>query len=104
MKKYTLINKKDTQPQIPNATQPRETDWEFAQDEPTHCEYVKYVEGVPLVNMVMQDLVAQRISVRCCRDIMHYLGDHDPNTRHKLEAVLAVEGERAGESANRLKL
>ncbi len=53
--------------------------------------------------MLKEYLAAQRIELGCCRDIVQYLRDHDPDTRRMLEDVLSAEGECTGESANRLK-
>lgn len=103
MRKHTLTGKRDAQAGTPNS-QAMEVNWEFS-DELVHSDYAaKYVAGESLVHMVKEDLASQRIAVECCRDIIHYLGDQDPDTRHMLEGVLEVEGERAGESANHFKL
>lgn len=78
-----------------------ESGWVYVGDELASRD-AKYVEGESLVDMVKEDLAAQRIAVDCCRDIIQYMGGHDPVTRRKLEDVLVTEGERAGESAKRL--
>ncbi len=102
MRKRSLTGKRDTQAGTPNS-HVMEINWEFS-NEPAQCDYAKYVAGESLVHMVQEDLASQRIVVECCRDIIHYLGDQDPDTRHMLEGILEVEGERAGESANHFKL
>jgi bacterioferritin (cytochrome b1) len=63
--------------------------------------YEEYVEGELLVKMVIEDLMAGRISVAVCRDIIKYLRDQDATTRHGLERILEVNGQRVGDAANR---
>ncbi len=67
----------------------------------TACSHAEYVEGEPLVEMVRQDLLARRISIDACRDIIQYFRDQDAPTRHRLEGILALKGQRAGDAANR---
>jgi len=45
--------------------------------------------------------MARRISIAVCRDIIKYLRDEDAPTRHGLEGILALNGQRAGDAANR---
>jgi bacterioferritin (cytochrome b1) len=61
----------------------------------------EYVEGESLVKMVIEDLMAGRISVAVCRDIIKYLRDQDATTRDGLKGILEVNGQRAGDAANR---
>lgn len=61
----------------------------------------EYVEGESLVKMVNEDLIASRISIAVCRDIIKYLRDRDAPTRHGLEGILALNGQRAGDAARR---
>jgi len=63
--------------------------------------HAEYVEGESLVEMVQEDLMARRISIDGCRDIIHYLRDQDAPTCHRLEGILSVKGQRAGDAANR---
>ena len=79
----------------------RRSPYTHAQDkaERSHAEYV---EGESLVEMVKKDLMASRISVDGCRDIIHYLRDQDVPTRHGLEGILAIKGQRASDAANRV--
>jgi bacterioferritin len=64
--------------------------------------HTEYVEGESLVEMVSEDLMARRISVDGCRDIIHYLRDQDAQTSHRLERILAEKGQRASDAANRV--
>jgi len=52
--------------------------------------------------MVQEDLMARRISIDGCRDIIHYLRDQDAQTTHRLERILADKGQRASDAANRV--
>lgn len=101
MKKDTSTGQAAARDGAPKDTYLLESDWAFVGDELANRN-AKYIDGESLVNMVKEDLAARRIAVDCCRDIIQYLGDNDPDTRRKLEAVLAAEGERTGESAKRL--
>ncbi len=64
--------------------------------------HAEYVEGDSLAGMIKEDLVAERIAIDSYRDIIRYLGDHDPTTRRMLEGILAVEEEHADELADLL--
>jgi bacterioferritin len=55
----------------------------------------EYVEGRDLVDMIEEDLVAERIAIDTYRDVIAYLGDEDPTTRRMLETILASEEEHA---------
>jgi bacterioferritin len=54
-----------------------------------------YVEGVDLVDMIKEDLVAERIAIDSYREIIDYIDTKDPTTRRLLEKILAVEEEHA---------
>lgn len=62
----------------------------------------EYLEGASLVERVQKDLLARRLSIEGCRDIIHYLRDHDAPTRQRLERILAFKGQRAGDITNRV--
>ena len=55
----------------------------------------EYVEGDGLVDMIKEDLVAERIAIDSYRDMINFLGNDDPTTRRMLEGILAVEEEHA---------
>src|SRR5262245_48843183 len=57
--------------------------------------HAEYVEGASLIDMIREDLVAERIAIESYRDIIRYLGEGDPTTRKLFEGVLAVEEEHA---------
>ena len=55
----------------------------------------EYVEGSTLLDMIQEDLVAERIAIESYGEIVRYLGDKDPTTRRMLEEILANEEEHA---------
>lgn len=55
----------------------------------------EYVEGESLLDMIKEDLVAERIAIDSYREMINYLGDKDTTTRRMLEGILAVEEEHA---------
>ena len=63
----------------------------------------EYVEGANLVEMIQEDLVAERIAIDTYREIIQYLADADPTTRRMLEGILAMEEEHADDMASMLE-
>ena len=63
----------------------------------------EYVEGKDLVDMIKEDLVAERIAIDSYRAFVQYLGDRDPTTRRLVETILAVEEQHADELADLLQ-
>jgi bacterioferritin len=57
----------------------------------------EYVEGETLVDMIREDLVAERIAVESYSEIIRYLSDNDPTSRRMMEGILAKEEEHAEE-------
>jgi bacterioferritin len=55
----------------------------------------EYVEGTSLLDMVREDLVAERIAVESYGEIIRYLGNDDPTTRIAMEAIMSKEEEHA---------
>lgn len=60
----------------------------------------EYVEGESLVDMIRENLVAERIAIDSYREMVRYIGDDDPTTKRMLESILAVEEEHADELAD----
>ncbi len=65
--------------------------------------HAEYVAGNSLVDMIREDLVAERIAIDSYRDAIRYLGGDDPTTRRMLEGILAVEEEHADDLADLLQ-
>jgi bacterioferritin len=55
----------------------------------------EYVEGGTLIEMLQEDLVAERVAIESYSEMVRYIGDKDPTTRRLLESILAVEEEHA---------
>jgi bacterioferritin len=57
----------------------------------------QYSEGANLVDMIKENLIAERIAVDHYRELIRYFGDDDPGTRSMLEEILRVEEEHAND-------
>lgn len=55
----------------------------------------EYKEGDSLVDMIREDLVAERIAIESYSEIIRYLGDNDVTSRRVMEEILAKEEEHA---------
>ena len=65
--------------------------------------HAEYVEGTNLIDMIKEDLVAERIAIDSYREMITYLGDKDVTTRRMMEDILAVEEEHADDLVNMLQ-
>ena len=63
----------------------------------------EYVEGDTLIDMIKEDLVAERIAIDSYREMINYVGNDDPTTRRMLEGILAMEEEHADDLATLLE-
>ena len=61
----------------------------------TDRSHAEYVEGTTLVEMIKEDLVAERVAIQSYTEIIRWLGDNDTTTRRMMEDILAVEEEHA---------
>ena len=57
--------------------------------------HAEYVEGDDLIDMIKEDLVAERIAIDSYREMIGYIGDKDTTTKRMLEGILAMEEEHA---------
>jgi bacterioferritin len=57
--------------------------------------HAQYVEGKNLVDMIKEDLVAERIAIDSYREIAQWLAGKDSTTRRIMEEILAKEEEHA---------
>jgi bacterioferritin len=55
----------------------------------------QYVEGANLVDMIKENLVAERIAVDHYRELIRYFGDDDPGTKTMIQHILRKEEEHA---------
>ncbi|MDF3035514.1 MAG: putative Bacterioferritin [Paucimonas sp.] len=65
--------------------------------------HAEYVEGTSLIEMIREDLVAERVAIESYMEMIRYIGDKDPTSRRMLEDILAVEEEHADELADLLE-
>jgi bacterioferritin len=68
----------------------------------TRRSHAEYVEGGSLVDMIKEDLVAERIAIDSYREMAQYFGQKDPTSRGMIERILAVEEKHADDLVNLL--
>ena len=66
--------------------------------------HAEYVEGRTLIDMIRENLVAERVAIDSYTQTIRYLGDDDSTTRRMLEGILATEEEHAEDMANLLSI
>ncbi|HGY9627494.1 ferritin-like domain-containing protein [Pseudomonas juntendi] len=76
---------------------------DFNPDNLSSNAHAQYVAGNSLKEMVLEDLVAERIAIDSYREIIQYIGEKDPTTRRIFEEILAQEEEHADDMADLLK-
>jgi bacterioferritin len=74
----------------------------FNPDGLTSRSHAEYVEGETLVDMIKEDLVAERIAIDSYAEMARYFGDKDPTTRRMIEGILAMEEQHADDLASLL--
>ena len=65
--------------------------------------HAEYAAGSDLVDMITEDLVAERVAIASYGEMIRWLGDADVTTRRLLESILAVEEEHADDLLTFLK-
>ncbi len=60
----------------------------------------EYVEGDTLVDMIREDLIAERVAIDSYTEMIRYVAEKDITTRRLLESILAVEEEHADDMAS----
>jgi bacterioferritin len=75
----------------------------FAPDSLKSRSHSEYKEGADLIDMIRENLIAERIAIDTYREIIRYLGDKDVTTRRMFEEILAVEEEHADDMADLLE-
>jgi bacterioferritin len=68
----------------------------------TSRSHAEYVEGETLVDMIKEDLVAERIAIDSYREMIKYFGTDDSTSRRMLEGILAMEEEHADDLVSML--
>ena len=65
--------------------------------------HAEYVEGEGLIDMIKEDLVAERIAIDSYREMIEYIGDKDTTTTRMMEGILAMEEEHADDLVGMLE-
>ena len=65
--------------------------------------HAQYVEGKDLVDMIKEDLIAERIAIDSYREIAQWLTGKDSTTRRIMEEILAKEEEHAEDLSSMLQ-
>ncbi len=75
----------------------------FSPDGLATRSHAEYVEGEDLIDMIKENLVAERIAIDSYREMIAYCGNDDPTTRRMLEGILAMEEEHADDLVSLLE-
>jgi bacterioferritin len=75
---------------------------DFAPDSLTGRSHAEYKEGKDLVDMIRENLVAERIAIESYSEMIRYVHNDDITTRRMLEGILATEEEHAEDMASLL--
>jgi len=65
--------------------------------------HAEYKEGADLLEMIKEDLVAERVAIESYREIVNWIGARDSTTRRLMEQILSVEEEHADELRSMLE-
>jgi len=65
--------------------------------------HAQFEEGETLVEMIKENLIAERIAIETYREIVFYFGDNDSTSKRLMESILAQEEEHADDMADLLK-
>ncbi|MDP2057379.1 MAG: ferritin-like domain-containing protein, partial [Thiobacillus sp.] len=65
--------------------------------------HAEYVEGDNLIDMIKEDLIAERIAIESYGEMIRYIGDKDITTHRMLETILAMEEEHANDLSSLLE-
>jgi bacterioferritin len=65
--------------------------------------HAEYVECATLEEMVLENLVAERVAIESYKEMIVYIGARDPTTGRLLESILAKEEEHADELSSMLR-
>lgn len=76
---------------------------DFSPDTLTSRSHAEYQVGSSLIEMIKENLIAERIAIDSYRELIQYLGDKDSTTSQMLKTILAVEEEHADELADLLQ-
>ena len=69
----------------------------------TDRSHADYFQGDSIIDMIKENLVAERVAIEIYSEIIQWLGNDDPTTRRMLEDILKMEEEHADDLAGMLK-
>ena len=75
----------------------------FSPEGLTTRSHAEYVEGDTLLDMIREDLVAERVAIDSYREMITWFGNADSTTRRMLEGILAMEEEHADDLVSLLE-
>lgn len=64
--------------------------------------HAEYGTGKSLIDILRDDLIAERVAIESYSEAIRYIGDNDPTTKRLLEQILSTEEEHAEEIASML--
>jgi bacterioferritin len=76
---------------------------DFSPDRLSRNSHAEYMAGESLIDMIRENLVAERIAIDSYRELISYLDAQDPTTGQMLKGILAVEEQHADELADLLE-
>jgi bacterioferritin len=76
---------------------------DFNPDGMTSRSHSEYKAGGDMVEMIEENLIAERIAIDSYREMIRFFGENDPTTRRMLEGILAVEEEHANDMVDLLE-
>lgn len=76
---------------------------DFSPDNLSARSHAEYISGESLIDMIRENLIAERIAIDSYRELIQYLDTDDPTTGRMLKGILAVEELHADELADLLE-
>ncbi|HUP57108.1 MAG TPA: ferritin-like domain-containing protein [Bdellovibrionota bacterium] len=64
--------------------------------------HAEFEQGETLLDMIEEDLIAERIAIESYREMIRFFGQNDPTSRRLMEEILAKEEEHAEDLASLL--
>ena len=75
---------------------------DFSPDTLTKRSHAEYIPGTTLMDMVKEDLVAERIAIDSYKEMIAVIGENDTTTSRMIKWILSVEEEHADDLASLL--
>lgn len=64
--------------------------------------HAEYGSGASLIEILRDDLIAERVAIQSYTEMIKYVGDDDPTTKRILESILSAEEQHAEEISSML--